>query len=47
MDLGRVLLFEDQGDIVYMADDHCWGHRALDTCYFLPLSNCQFAGGLE
>jgi len=43
MDLGRVLLFEDQTDIVYMADDHCWGHRALDTCYFLPLSNCQFA----
>lgn len=40
LELNRTLLFQDPDDHVYLGDDYCKDLPAMDSCYFMPLSNC-------
>ena len=40
LDLDRIMLFLDPDSHPYLADDFCKNRRSMDTCYFLPMSNC-------
>mmetsp|Transcript_5138 Transcript_5138/g.14782 ORF Transcript_5138/g.14782 Transcript_5138/m.14782 type:complete len:436 (+) Transcript_5138:231-1538(+) len=40
LDTDRVMIFQNPDSHVLLSDDYCHNMKAMDVCYFLPISNC-------